>query len=179
MGLLLFLKDLITALADVALGRTRRRFVHWIDVAAPRTTVWQLLKSADTTFDGRIPIRVVGTPVAGRPGVERVHILAGSTRLEMMTLVVDERAGEAILYELLPEGTDPALIEGTDDFIGFLLADAAGGTRLELIRETSPVSALARLSIPLGLRSGARRYKRKAEAMWREASRAAGGASAA
>lgn len=179
MGPVLFLKDIATAILDMALGRVRRRFVHWIDVAAPRATVWELLKSRDVTFEGRFPIRVVGDPVPGRPGVERVHILAGNARLEMMTRVVDERAGEAILYELLPEGTDPALIEGRDDFIGFLLADAACGTRLELIREISPISALARLSIPLGLRSGARRYKRKAEAMWLEASAAADGADAA
>ena len=90
-------------------------------------------------------------------------------RLQMLTRIVDERPGQAILYQLLPEETDPALIEGDDDYIGFVLIDTPEGTRLDLIRETSPKHWLSRLTVPMGLRSGARRYKRKAEAMLLEA----------
>ena len=103
------------------------------------------------------------------PGLERVQIHAGKVRLEMLTRIVDERPGVAILYQLLPEGTDPALVEGDDDYVGFVLTDLENGTRLDLTRETSPRSWLSRLTVPIGLRSGGRRYKRKAEAMLREA----------
>jgi hypothetical protein len=81
-------------------------------------------------------------------------------------MIADERQGQAILYRLLPEGTDPALIEGDDDYVGFVLVDIPGGTRLDLTRETTPRHFLSRLTVPIGLRSGARRYKRKAEAMY-------------
>jgi hypothetical protein len=94
-----------------------------------------------------------------------VQIQAGSTRLQMLTRIVDERPGAAILYEVLPEGTDPVLIEGDNDYIGFVLIETAKGTRLDLTRETSPRHWISRLTVPMGLRSGARRYKRKAEAM--------------
>jgi hypothetical protein len=87
----------------------------------------------------------------------------------MLTRIVDERPGTAILYQLLPEGTDAALIEGDDDYIGFVLTDTEKGTRLDLTRETSPRHWISRLTIPMGLRSGARRYKRKAESLLREA----------
>lgn len=165
MGLLQLGGDVLLAVADAARGRNRRRFEHCIDIDAPRDVVWQMLKSRDIMFEGRLPLRVVGEELPGRPGVERVHILAGKMRLQMLTRIVDERPGEAILYQLLPEGTDPALIEGDDDYIGFVLIETEGGTRLDLTRETSPRNWLSRLTVPMGLRSGARRYKRKAETM--------------
>jgi hypothetical protein len=161
-------RDVLVALADTMGGRNRRRYEHWIDIRAPREIVWSMLKSRDLAFEGTLPLRIVGRAVPGRPGVEHVDIQAGNTRLQMLTRIVDERPGTAILYELLPEGTDPVLIEGDDDFIGFVLTDTAKGTRLDLTRETSPRHWISRLTIPMGLRSGARRYKRKAEAMLRE-----------
>ncbi|MGE0699256.1 MAG: hypothetical protein AB7O57_09200 [Hyphomicrobiaceae bacterium] len=169
MSLLSLGYDLMIAVIDTAAGSRRRRWEHGIDIRAPRAIVWQLLKSRDVTFEGRFPLRVVAEPVTGEPGLERVHVLAGPTRLEMLTRIVDERPGEAILYELLAQGTDPALVEGDDDFIGFVLLEVPAGTRLDLMRETSPRHWLSRLTVPLGLRTGARRYKRKAESMALEA----------
>jgi hypothetical protein len=165
MGLLLLLRDLVVALIDVCRGTLRRRYDSAIDIRAPRRVVWELLKARDVDFDGYVPLRVVAQPLPGRPGLDRVSIIAGATRLVMTTRIVEERPGEAILYELLSEGTDPALVEGDDDYIAFLLSDVGSKTRLELVRETTPRHLLSRLTVPLGLRSGARRYKRKAEAM--------------
>jgi hypothetical protein len=169
MGLLQIGGDIALALVDTLSGRKRRRYEHWVDIRAPREIVWDMLKARDLVFEGPLPIRVVGSPVPGRPGFERVEIEAGRAHLTMLTRIVDERPGSAILYQLLPEGTDPALIEGEDDYVGFVLTDLPHGTRLNLTRETSPRSCLSRISIPLGLRSGGRRYKRKAEAMLRAA----------
>jgi hypothetical protein len=169
MSLLRIGGDILLALADGLTGRKRRRYEHWIDIHAPRDIVWQMLKARDIVFDGPLPIRVIGEPMPGQHGLERVQIVAGNARLVMLTRIVDERPGTAILYQLLPEGTDPALIEGDDDYVGFVLADLDHGTRLDLTRETSPRSWLSRLTIPMGLRSGGRRYKRKAEAMLRDA----------
>ncbi|MGE0769050.1 MAG: hypothetical protein AB7L90_21615 [Hyphomicrobiaceae bacterium] len=169
MGLISLGGDILLALADTATGRKRRRYEHWVDIRSPREIVWEMLKSRDLVFDGPLPIRVIGEPVPGAQDLERVQIVAGSTRLVMLTRIVDERPGSAILYQLLPEGTDPALIEGDDDYVGFVLTDLANGTRLHLTRETSPRGLLSRLTVPMGLRSGGLRYKRKAEAMLRQA----------
>jgi len=169
MGLLRLGRDILLAAADTFVGRKRRRYEHSVDIRATRDIVWKMLKSRDLVFEGPLPIRIMGEPVPGQPGLERVHIVAGKTRLTMLTRIVDERPGVAILYQLLPEGTDPALIEGDDDYVGFVLTDLDQGTRLDLTRETSPRSWLSRLTVPMGLRSGGRRYKRKAEAMLREA----------
>ena len=174
MGLIQFGGDILVAVADAASGRKRRRFEYAVDIRAPREIVWQMLKSRDIVFGGRMPIRVFGEEVDGRPGLERVQIQAGSTRLQMLTRIVDERPGEAVLYQVLPEGTDPVLIEGDDDYIGFVLIETPKGTRLDLTRETTPLHWISRLTVPMGLRSGARRYKRKAEAMLLDAMQQAG-----
>lgn len=179
MSLILLLRDLIVALFDIVSGRARRRYEHSIDIRASRSVVWDMLKARDIVFDGLFPLRVVGEPVPGRPGLERVHILAGATELVMLTRIVDERPGRAILYQLLPEGTDAALIEGDDDFIGFVLQETANGTRLDLTRETTPRRSISRITVPLGLRSGGRRYQRKAEQMARDIAAAGPGAPAA
>lgn len=163
MGLLYFLRDVLVALTDSLLGRTRRRWEHWVDIRAPSLVVWEMLRSRDIVFDGLVPLHVRGEQVPGRPDCEVVHIVAGATEVVMLTRIVEERPGHAILYEILPDGTEPALIEGTDDYIGFVLNETAKGTRLDLVRETTPVRWLSRLTVPLGLRSGARRYRRKAE----------------
>jgi hypothetical protein len=163
MGVILLLRDIVVALVDTAAGRLRRRYEHSVRIRAPRSVVWEMLKARDIVFDGLMPLRITGEPVPGRPDCELVHILAGATEMVMLTRIADERPGEAILYEILPEGTEPALIEGVDDYIGFVLVDVKGGTRLDLVRETSPLKWISRLTVPVGLRSGARRYKRKAE----------------
>lgn len=175
MGLLQIGGDVLLAVADAASGRRRRCFDHWIDIRAPREIVWEMLKSRDIVFEGRLPLRVVGEDVPGRPGVERVRISVGNIRLEMLTRIIEERPGEAILYQLVPDGTDAALIEGDDDYVGLVLIQTAAGTRLDLTRETTPRRWISRLTVPMGLRSGARRYKRKAEAMARAASTATAG----
>ena len=169
MGLLQICRDLLIAAADAMTGRGRRRYEHWIDIRAPREIVWEMLKARDLVFEGAMPMRVSAEPVVGQPDIERIRIQAGNARLEMLTRIVDERPGTAILYQLLAEGTDPALIEGDEDYIGFVLTDLDKGTRLDLTREATPRHWLSRVTIPLGLRSGARRYKRKAEAMLRDA----------
>lgn len=169
MGLFQLAGDLVFALSDTVTGRRRRRYEYGIDIKAPPEIVWSMLKARDIVFEGRFPLRIVGEPVPGQAGLERVHILAGEMRLQMLTRIVDERPGEAILYQLLPEGTDAALVEGDDDYVGFVLTETPSGTRLDLTREASPRRWLSRLTIPMGMRSGARRYKRKAEAMFREA----------
>ncbi|MEZ5853798.1 MAG: hypothetical protein R3D67_03270 [Hyphomicrobiaceae bacterium] len=165
MGLIFMLRDLLIAIGDTIFGRTRRRYEHAVLIQAPRELVWRMLRARDIVFDGLMPLHVHAESLPGRPNLEAVHISAGDTQLTMLTRIADERPGLAILYEILPDGTEPALIEGIDDYIGFVLADVDEGTRLDLMRETTPARWISRITVPLGLRSGARRYKRKAEAM--------------
>lgn len=171
----LILRDLVLAISDALTGRRRRRYEHWVQIDASRETVWRMLRSHDITFDGLVPVRVVSEPVIGRPGIERVRLTVGDRMFVMMTRVADERPYEGILFEVLPEGTDPALIDGLDDYVGFTLTEDGSGTSLGLMREMTVTSGFGRMTVPFGLRSGSQRYKRKAEELdrsmrWRESS---------
>lgn len=169
MEFLLLLRDIALALLDTVTGRGRRRYEHALLVAAPRATVWDLLMSRDISLDGSIvPIRAIIEHVAGRPGVDRSRILIGSQELQMMTLTLETRDGVAELHEILVEGTHPSLVEGIGDYMGFTLLDASGGTILTLLRDVAPRSLFRRIAVPLSLRGGAKRYKRKAESLMRD-----------
>ena len=163
MGWLGFLGDVAVALGDAVTQRRRRRYEHGVDIGAPPEIVWGMLKSRDMTFDGMLPMRVVSTVVPGQPALERLRIESGNSALQMTVRVVDERPGRAILYEVLAQGTDPMLLDGDDDYLGIVLDDFGGGTRLTLTRELTITSRLGRLTVPFALRSGADRYKRQAE----------------
>ncbi len=160
------LRDGVVALSDAAFNRSRRRYEHWVRVQAPREIVWEMIRSPDITFEGLIPIRLVGAPVPGRPNLERVRIRIGRQELILNMRVVEERPGFALLFEVLPDGTDPALIDGRDDYLAYVLTEIdAKTTQLGVTREMTVTSRLGRMTVPYGLRAGSQRYKRKAEQM--------------
>lgn len=160
---MLFLRDLAIAAVDALMGRQRRRYEHWIDIRAPRSLVWSMLMAPDITFEGAIPIRIVTEAVAGRPGVLRMRVLTGNTQLVMLVRIAEEQPERGIIYQLLPDGTDAVLLDGEDDYLSYVADDITGGTRLTMTRELTVTSRFGRLTVPLGLRAGAKRLKRKAE----------------
>lgn len=163
MALLLLLRDISVALYDWAMGERRRRYEHAIDIAAPRDTVWALLRARDVSFGGVFPVRILTEPLAGRPDLLRLRIFAGESTIAMMTRLVDERPGQAILFEVLADGTDAVLVDGEEDFIGYVVMERGSGTRLTITRELTVTSRFGRITVPLGIRAGALRAKRKAE----------------
>ena len=166
-GLLAFfhaLRDILSGISGLLTGR-RCRFEQAVAIDAPCDVVWRMLRSRDITFDGMMPMHVVVETVPGRPDLEKGRIIVGPREMVLMMRIVDERAGKALLVEILSDGSDPAVVMGRDDFISYIVEETPGGTLLNLTRELVPTRVSAILSVPLGLISGGRRYKRKAEAM--------------
>ena len=163
--IVLFLRDVLLAIMDILTGRKRRRYEHAVAINAPIETVWQMLRSRDITFEGLIPMRVTTTPSLERPNFERGRIVIGDREMLLASRIIQERPERVLLMEILPEGTDPAIITGKDDFLGFVLEATPAGTIMSMTREVSPNWLTSFITVPLGLRSGARRYKKTAEAM--------------
>ena len=163
----LLLGDILSALFSIVTGRVkqRHRFEYSIAINASRELVWQMLRMKSITFDGLVPLHIVMDQTPGRPGYESGRLIIGEREMAMTTRIVDERPGKAILMEIVEAGTDPAIIMGEQDYLGFVLEDAPNGMVLNLTRELIPRKLLAQMSVPFGLRSGARRYKKKAEQM--------------
>ena len=159
------LRDIVVALSQSFSGKGRRRYEHAILVEAPRSLVWRMLNSKDITYEGFVPMHVVAEPVQGHPDREVARIRFGQREMTMVTRIARQVPEEVLILEVLAEGTDPAIIMGRDDFIGFFLADAGAGTKLGFSRELEPAKLFAPVSVPLSLRAGARRYKATAERM--------------
>ena len=163
--------ETMRVLRDIARGiggwlrGERVRSEHAVLIKARPATVWQMLRSRDITFDGLVPLHVTAEAVPGHPNLDKVRIILGDREMILMMRTVEERPGKALLIEIVGAGSDPAVIMGRDDFIGFVLDDAAGGTLLSLTRELVPGRLVATVQVPIGLRTGAARYRRKAEAM--------------
>jgi Zn-dependent protease len=156
-------RDLILGVFDFVTGNRRRRYETSIFVRAPREIVWAIVRSKDLMLGGVVPMRIITETVPGSPGHEKSRVIIGQREMIMFTRCIDERPGEALLLELIAEGTDPAVVLGAGDRIGYALFDGDGGTSLYLSRELTRTKWQAVITAPMGLRSGARRFKAKAE----------------
>ncbi len=159
------LRDLAHAIVAGLTGGRHLRCEHAVLIAAPRPVVWQMLRAKDITFEGLVPMRVVAEPMPGHPDHEVARVQLGRREMTMVTRIAKEIPEEVLIIEMLEEGTDPAVVLGRNDYIGFFLADDALGTKLGLSREVDPKKLFAPLSVPLRLRAGARRYKATAESL--------------
>jgi hypothetical protein len=169
--LLKILVDLVVALVHAATGRARRRYEASIVIRAPREIVWSVLRARDITFDGTMPMRVVREPLDAERGIERSRVTVGNAHMVATLRVIEERPETAIQLEILPQGTTPELVVGEDDYTTIVLHDHRAGTQLYIVRELKPLIWLAAVLVPLGLRSGVRRYKAKAERLAAECGR--------
>jgi Zn-dependent protease len=157
--------DITAALANFISGKRQRRFAHVIVVNAPRAVVWHMLRCKDITYEGLVPMHVMTEPMPGQPDHEVARVRFGQREMTMVTRIAKIVPEEVMILEVLAEGSDPAIVMGRDDYIGFFLADAGTGTKLGFSRELEPERWHAQVSVPLSLRSGARRYKATAERM--------------
>ena len=159
------LRDVAVALSQIFSAKGQRRYEHAILIDAPRPLVWRMLNSKDITYEGFVPMHVVAEPVQGHPDREMARVRFGQREMTLVTRIARQFPEEVLILEVLAEGTDPAIIMGRDDYIGFFLADAGAGTKLGFSRELTPAKLFAPLSVPFSLRAGARRYKATAERM--------------
>jgi Zn-dependent protease len=156
--------DLLLALVTAIVLRPRRqRHEHGVFIRAPLATVWRVLRSRDLTYPGRSYMRVITEPVPGRPDLERSRCLLPNRDYDIITRIIDERVEQALLSEIMPEGTNPGVIIGDDDFLGMVVKADAGGTWLYLSREFTPTRWYSPAVAKFGLRTGAQRYKAVAE----------------
>ena len=156
-------RDLVAALSGLVAGYERRRDQHTVVVRATRDAVWQAIDAETTTVGTIIPTTMIKQRVPGSDDVFRTIIKTGDSEMTMTWRQALRREGEALHCEILSDGTDPALLHGTDDQVGYELSDVPGGTRLTVSREVTPRGLGDAIAAPFGVRSGARSYKRKIE----------------
>jgi Zn-dependent protease len=163
------LKAVVWTVLGPVIRRPRQTFEQSLFIQAPVATVWEMVRSRDMTFPGRDHMRVVAETVDGQPDLERVRCIMTYRQYDVMTRIVEERVEQALLYEILPQGTSPAVIIGRDDYLSTVLtADLAAnggrnGTWVFISRTFTPTRWYSEAAAKHGLRTGLQRYKLVAE----------------
>jgi len=161
-------RDFAIALIDATIGFKRKRYEYTTTIRSGSDKVWQAITAETITFGRVIPVRMTCEPVPNAENVFRTKIDNFRTKIENVDQVITwrqtlRREGQALHCEILADSTNPELLCGADDRIGYELAETTEGTRLTLLREVTPRSVMDALLAPSGLRSGARMYKKQIE----------------
>ena len=154
---------LVTAAADALFGRKRRRYAAAVDIDAPVDVVWRACSAHEIEFDGpqRIGIKVARRP--GTPDVYEGHVTVGERAIEMAYREVESRPNEALLIEILKDGSAPSVAPGRDHYVACAFERRGEGTRLTMVHELTHETFWSRVLIPLGARINGRRVKRYCE----------------
>src|SRR5262249_51776799 len=154
-------RDLAIALIDATVGFKRKRYEYTTIIRSGSDKVWQAVTAKTITLWGIIPICWTDEPV---PNAENVF----RTKMDNDDQVITwrqtlRREGHALHCEILADGTTPNLLYGSDDNVGYHLAETTQGTRLTMFREVTPSSVMNALFAPSNLRWAARGFKERIE----------------
>ncbi|WP_295555844.1 site-2 protease family protein [uncultured Hyphomicrobium sp.] len=167
-----FLADLFWSLffllrgtVDALLRRHRRSYVTSIDIRAPRAIVWQASSANKIVFEGPPRMEI---ETALRPGTSDVYegtVSYGEMVVPMAYRQIESRPQEALLIEVLKEGSAPSIALGRDYFVGCKFEDKSDSTVLTTVHELTHDNFLGRVLIPLGARHNGRRLRDHCEAL--------------
>lgn len=161
--LLFIISGFVRATVDVLLGRKRRRYVSRIDIDAPIDVVWRTCAAREIVFDGPQPIAIKVAPRPGAPDILEGTVTIGERSVPMAYREIESRPQQAIVIEILEDGSAPNVALGRDYYVAVTLEERERGTRLATIHELTHRTFGGRLLVPLGARLNARRLKRHCE----------------
>jgi Zn-dependent protease len=156
---------LLRAVVDTAVGRRRRRYVTQVDIKAPRDIVWEAASAHAIVFEGPPRIEI---DTALRPGTADIYegtVTIGDTVVPMAYRQVESRPGDALMIEVLQEGSAPNIAPGSDYFVACKFEDRQDGTLFTMVHELTHENFLGRIFIPLGARHNGRRLRAHCETL--------------
>jgi Zn-dependent protease len=150
---------LLRGALDALLGRRRRRYVTAIDINAPVETVWNAASSHEIVFEGPPRIEIATALRSGTVDVYEGNITIGDRIVPMAYREIEVRPREALLIEVLKDGSGPGVVPGDDYFVACKFDAEQQGTRMTTVHELTHNSFLGRFTIPMGARLNARRMR--------------------
>ncbi|MDQ8699996.1 site-2 protease family protein [Hyphomicrobium sp. LHD-15] len=166
---------LLCGLFDALLGRRRKSYVTEVEINAPVDTVWDAASSHAIVFEGPPRIEITTSLREGTTDVYEGNINFGERTVAMAYREVELRPREALLIEVLKEGSGPGVAPGEDFFVACKFNAEPHGTRLTTVHELTHDNFVGRLTIPLGARFNARRLRDHCEALAGSAGQRGGG----
>jgi Zn-dependent protease len=147
-------------------GHRRRRSQHTVDIRAPRRAVWDAITAERSmSSGGLLPATLTTEAVLGAEDVFRTIWRVGDGAESKQGVITWRQTlrqeGKSLHCQILSEGTDPAFIQGTDELIGYELADIPEATRLTMFRESTPRHFFDALLVPFTVRANARAFRKQ------------------
>lgn len=155
---------LVRAIVDALLGRRRRRYISSTAIRAPRDVVWNALTATSIRFDGLVPVEIAVASESGTDGIHTGTIRVGDEVMPLCYRNVARRPPEALLVEMLKEGSDPRFVPGADYYVACSLEEHEGATLMTTVHELTHETFMGRILVPLGARQNGRRIKTYCEA---------------
>jgi Zn-dependent protease len=156
---------LLRAALDTLLGRRRRSYVTSVDIKAPRDLVWEASSAHTIVFEGPPRIEI---EAALRPGTSDIYegtVTVGESVVPMVYREVESRPREALLIEVLKEGSAPSIAPGHDYFVACKFEERPHSTLLTMVHELTHENFLGRILVPLGARHNGRRLRSHCETL--------------
>lgn len=151
---------------DALLGRHRRRYVTSIDIKAPRDIVWEASSAHEIVFEGPPRVEIATAPRPGTSDVYEGTVSIGDHIVPMAYREVELRPKEALLIEVLKEGSGPSIALGRDYFVACKLEERPDDSTLfTTVHELTHENFSGRVTIPLGARLNGRRLRAHCEAL--------------
>lgn len=155
---------LCRGLFDALLAGRRKRYVTRTRIRAPRDVVWNALTAMSIRFDGLVPVEITVAPGSGADGIHEGTIRVGDEAMPLTYRDVERRPPEALLVEMLKEGSDPRFVPGSDYYVACALEEREGATLMTTVHEITHETFMGRILVPLGARQNGRRLKTYCEA---------------
>lgn len=155
---------LARGLVDAILGRRHRRYVSKTLIRAPRDIVWSAVTASEIVFDGLVPIELSVSPGGGAGNMYSGSVRIGDEAMPFTYREVERRTPDAVLVEILKEGSDPRLALGSDYYVACALEDRADATEMTTVHELTHDTFMGRVYVPLGARQNGRRIRGYCEA---------------
>src|SRR5262249_39731563 len=148
-------RDFAIALIDATVGFKRKRYEYTTIIRSGSDKVWQAVTAKTITFGSVIPVRMTAEPVPNAENVFRTKMVLQLGEADVDQVITWRqtlrREGQALHCEILADGTTPNLLYGSDDSVGYNLAETPQGTRLTMFREVTPSSVMNALLAPSDL----------------------------
>jgi Zn-dependent protease len=150
---------LFSAALDTLMRRRRKRYVTEVEIKAPIETVWKAASAHAIVFEGPPRIEITTSLRAGTNDIYEGNVTFGDRSVPMAYREVELRPREALLIEVLKEGSAPGVAPGDDYFVACKFDEQTDGTRMTTVHELTHDNFIGRLTIPLGARLNARRLR--------------------
>src|SRR5262245_17337953 len=102
--LLLVLFHTLVAIADVVMGRKRRRFEATVFIKAPRDAVWRFCSASRIVLDGPPALEMAAEPLPGEEGLTLTRVTVGGREVARVVARTLRHAAEdgVSLVQIVP-----------------------------------------------------------------------------